>query len=83
MDGSNSNPAINLQTEFMRSDNIVELFRKYKVPHPGFDHLTGGFDRSARAAVGLGGRWRGGTAGGRAQLPCTCSHARVPLPQVN
>jgi hypothetical protein len=32
MDGGYSNPAINLQREYIRQDNIVDLFRKYNVP---------------------------------------------------
>lgn len=39
MDGSHSNPAINLHTEWMLSSNIVSLFRKYKVS-TAFDHMT-------------------------------------------
>lgn len=46
MDGSHSDAAINLHTEFMRSDNIVSLFKKYDVPHPSFDHLTGEWPRT-------------------------------------
>ncbi|KAI8465407.1 MAG: hypothetical protein J3K34DRAFT_87322 [Monoraphidium minutum] len=40
MDGGYSNASINLQQEFMRSDNIAALFKKHGVPHPHFDHLT-------------------------------------------
>lgn len=33
MDGSHFNPFDNLHMEFIRPDNIVELFQKYAVPH--------------------------------------------------
>ena len=39
MDGSYENPEINLRKEFFWPDNIVELFRKYKVPRK-FDLLS-------------------------------------------
>ena len=32
MDGSNSNPSINLNQEFITKENIVSLFKKYNVP---------------------------------------------------
>jgi hypothetical protein len=32
MDGSNINPAINLQKEFLTKDNIISIFKKYNVP---------------------------------------------------
>lgn len=40
MDGFHDNPSINLHKEYMRADNIVELFQKYEVPFPHFDQLT-------------------------------------------
>jgi hypothetical protein len=46
MDGGNSRPEINLQQEMMFSHNIVQLFKKHKVPHPGFDHLTVDLDQN-------------------------------------
>jgi hypothetical protein len=46
MDGGNSRPEINLQQEMMFSNNIVQLFKKHKVPHPGFDHLTVDLDQN-------------------------------------
>ena len=39
MDGSNSNPKINLQKEHLSPNNIVALFEKYKVPNK-FDFLS-------------------------------------------
>jgi hypothetical protein len=33
MDGGHENPFINLRREFITKENIVELFRKYSVPH--------------------------------------------------
>ncbi len=33
MDGSNENTNINLQKEFLKKENIVELFKKYNVPN--------------------------------------------------
>ncbi|KIZ07535.1 hypothetical protein MNEG_0424 [Monoraphidium neglectum] len=44
MDGSHENADINLHTEYMRSENIVDLFKKYNVSHPVFDHLTADID---------------------------------------
>jgi len=41
MDGFHDNPSINLHKEYMRADNIVELFQKYEVPFPHLDQLTG------------------------------------------
>ena len=32
MDGSNQNSSINLQKEFIRHDNVLDLFAKYNVP---------------------------------------------------
>lgn len=62
MDGGHSNPAINLHTEFMRSDNIADLFRKHNVPFPAFDHLTADIDLNTwyilRAALAAGFRPR-------------------------
>jgi hypothetical protein len=46
MDGGHSKPDINLQQEMMFSHNIVQLFNKHKVPHPGFDHLTVDLDQN-------------------------------------
>jgi hypothetical protein len=40
MDGANEDASINLHREYMRSDNIAQLFKKYGVPTQ-FDHLTG------------------------------------------
>ena len=33
MDGGNENESIGLRKEFIQKENIVELFRKYNVPH--------------------------------------------------
>jgi hypothetical protein len=33
MDGSNENDRINLRKEFIMKENVVELFKKYNVPH--------------------------------------------------
>jgi hypothetical protein len=46
MDGGHSKPELNLQQEMMFSSNIVQLFKKHKVPHPGFDHLTVDIDQN-------------------------------------
>lgn len=46
MDGSNNRPEINLQQELMYSHNIVQLFKKYSVPHPKFDHMTVDLDQN-------------------------------------
>jgi hypothetical protein len=46
MDGGNSRPEINLQQVMMFSHNIAQLFKKHKVPHPGFDHLTVDLDQN-------------------------------------
>jgi hypothetical protein len=46
MDGGNSRPEINLQQEMMFSHNIVQLFKKHKVPLAGFDHLTVDIDQN-------------------------------------
>lgn len=51
MDGSNENPAINLHKEYMTSENIADLFKKYNVPHPTFDHLTGEGRRGAAGCL--------------------------------
>jgi hypothetical protein len=32
MDGTHTNPDINLHKEYMRSDNIVKLFEKWDLP---------------------------------------------------
>jgi hypothetical protein len=46
MDGGHSKPEINLQQEMMFSHNIVQLFKKHKVPLAGFDHLTVDIDQN-------------------------------------
>ena len=33
MDGGNENDSINLRKEFIQKENVVELFKKYNVPH--------------------------------------------------
>lgn len=40
MDGGNDRPEINLHPERLYQENIVQLFAKYHVPHPGFDLLS-------------------------------------------
>jgi hypothetical protein len=45
IDGNFSNPSINLVQEYMTSDNIFDIFRKYEVPR-SFDHLTVDLDFS-------------------------------------
>lgn len=46
MDGGNYKPEINLQKEFIYSHNIVDLFKKYKVPTAPFDQATLDIDQN-------------------------------------
>ncbi|KAF6252969.1 hypothetical protein COO60DRAFT_478397 [Scenedesmus sp. NREL 46B-D3] len=85
MDGSNSRPEINLQQEMMFSHNIVQLFQKHKVPHPGFDHLTVDIDQNtfwvALEVLRAGYRPRSLAAEMNRNLAWSDSYATIDMPE--
>eukprot|EP00882_Tetradesmus_deserticola_P010799 GHRQ01011408.1.p1 GENE.GHRQ01011408.1~~GHRQ01011408.1.p1 ORF type:complete len:269 (+),score=24.59 GHRQ01011408.1:189-995(+) len=85
MDGSNSRPEVNLQNETISSHNIVQLFSKYKVRHPRFDHLTVDIDQNtywvALAVLRAGYRPRSLAVEFNRNLAWRDSYATIDMPQ--
>ncbi|KAI8473988.1 MAG: hypothetical protein J3K34DRAFT_156062 [Monoraphidium minutum] len=84
MDGSNEDASINLHKEYMRSDNIAGLFKKYSVPFPTFDHMTADLDLNTphvlRAVLGAGYRPRSVAVEYNRNFHPTQSYAVLDLP---